>query len=293
VLVGRGAQAIVSCGSFLLEWIPSARSRTWADPRARVCRVHRHHHHSPSSVTLHAAKHIFTLSAARHCPARDCIVSGRRPVLATHCLFCSLLCSRPTLAPSKLPHRADAPRSSRRLAVEHRLLSLHHTYAHHDLRSAAPLHRTCPGFHRAPPSLPVRREPRSSKHTAVRSPRTRRSQPATAPSPQQCAATGLAVRCAGTAMLPCLTLSPWYAPSTAIPIPPDLYALHRSLRVLFTDSPSTCSTACAPSLSSRLPLTPSWLLLVCISSRHCTRHTTPFLPRARRGKPCTGWSVAR
>jgi hypothetical protein len=109
---GQGAQAIVSCGSFLLEWIPSARSRTWADPRARVCRIHRHHHHSPSSVTLRTCTVTFTLSAARHCSARDCIVSGRRPFLATHCLFCSLLCSRPTLAPSKLPHRADAPHSS-------------------------------------------------------------------------------------------------------------------------------------------------------------------------------------
>ena len=119
---GQGAQAIVSCGSFLLEWISSARSR------ARVC-IHRHHHHSPSSVTLYAGKHIFTLSAARHCPARVCIVSGRRPFLATHCSFCSLLCSRPTLAPSKLPHRADAPRSS------------------HKTRSPAPLAVSTPRLH--------------------------------------------------------------------------------------------------------------------------------------------------
>lgn len=80
--VGRGAQAIVSCGSFLLEWIPSARSRTWADPRARVCGIQRHHHHFPSSITPHAAGLISALSAARLCPARDCICLRATTILS-------------------------------------------------------------------------------------------------------------------------------------------------------------------------------------------------------------------
>lgn len=96
-----------------------------------------------SSVTLHTDKYLITILSAVNCRPRDGIISEKRILLATYCLFCTLLCSRPTFARRKLPHLADAPFTEHSLSSTAYSTIYSTVHTHNELRAAATLYRTC------------------------------------------------------------------------------------------------------------------------------------------------------